>query len=218
MASPRSTSSEAPGLSNERILATATALIDSEGADAFSMRNLGSRLGVSAMALYRWYPSREALLDAVVDDALGGLRLPVADDGPWVDRAVDMATELRRQLIARRSLIALPGAARRFTSALLRAADDGLGLVREIVDDDAAVVTVFRSLVWHTFSFVLVVDAWTAESQSAPERFQDAVAALGPDEAPLFSALAGHFGRFDPDALFAYSTRRLVEGLHAAET
>jgi AcrR family transcriptional regulator len=216
MVSTRRSSAESPGLSNERILACATDLIDGEGAEAFTMRHLGGRLGVSAMALYRWYPNREALLDAVVERALRDLRLPVGDDGPWVDRAVTMATELRRHLVARRSLVSLPGAARRFTVALLRAADDGIALVREIVDEDADVVMVFRTIVWHTFSFVLVVDAWTAEADDAPASFRDAVAALGSDEAPLFSALAGHFGSVDSDALFAYSTRRLVEGLYAA--
>src|SRR3712207_7384968 len=38
-------------------------LIDQEGRDRLTMRRLGSELGVEAMALYRYIPGREQLLD-----------------------------------------------------------------------------------------------------------------------------------------------------------
>jgi AcrR family transcriptional regulator len=201
------------GLSNERILAAVRDLIEAEGAAAFSMRAIGAHLGVSPMALYRWYPNKDALLDAVADRALGDLRLDIPVEGTWPDRAVAAVSQLRRHLLTHRSLLELPGAAGRLTSAVLRFADDGLRLAAELGRDDAGTAIVFRSLVWHTFSFVLVVDAWSADG--APESYRHALDDLQPDDAPIFVAMAAQFVTFDADALFEVSTRALVTGLHA---
>ncbi|MET9406468.1 TetR/AcrR family transcriptional regulator [Streptomyces sp. NPDC002935] len=54
-------------LSRERVLAAALALVDREGLSALSMRRLGAELGVEAMALYRYAPSKNALLDGLVE-------------------------------------------------------------------------------------------------------------------------------------------------------
>ena len=62
---PRSASREP--LSRERIAVAALELIDRVGIDDFSTRRLGAALGCEAMALYNHYPSKDAVLDAVVD-------------------------------------------------------------------------------------------------------------------------------------------------------
>lgn len=201
------------GLSPDRILAAVRDLIESEGASACSMRAVGARLGVSPMALYRWYPNKDALLDAVVDSALGDLHLDIPVEGTWSDRALSALVQLRRHLLAQRSVLALPGAAGRITSAVLRFADDGLRLAGELGRDAPGTAMVFRSLVWHTFSFVLVVDAWAADG--APDSYREAVRTLSPDDAPLFTAMATEFASFDADTLFEVSTRALVGGLHS---
>jgi AcrR family transcriptional regulator len=61
------------GLDQRRILLAAVEFIDREGLHALTMRRLGASLGVEAMALYRYVPSREALLDGVVDAVLDAL-------------------------------------------------------------------------------------------------------------------------------------------------
>ncbi len=52
-------------LSRERIIATAIELLDERGLSAFTMRALGERLGVEAMAIYHYFPSKQTLLEAV---------------------------------------------------------------------------------------------------------------------------------------------------------
>ncbi|MEU4871560.1 TetR/AcrR family transcriptional regulator C-terminal domain-containing protein [Streptomyces sp. NPDC021608] len=54
-------------LSRERVLAAALGLVDEEGLSALSMRRLGARLGVEAMALYRYAEGKDALLDGLVE-------------------------------------------------------------------------------------------------------------------------------------------------------
>jgi AcrR family transcriptional regulator len=64
---------ERAGLDRQRILDAAVDFIDREGLHALTMRRLGAHLGVEAMALYRYVPSREDLLDGVVDTVLDAL-------------------------------------------------------------------------------------------------------------------------------------------------
>lgn len=67
------------GLSRERIVTEAILLIDEQGISMASMRNLGQRLGVRAMSLYRYVKDRETLFDAVVERIVHEL-----DDDPDV--------------------------------------------------------------------------------------------------------------------------------------
>ncbi len=49
------------------ILRAAVTFIDEHGRDRLTMRRLGASLGVEAMALYRYIPGRDELLDGVVE-------------------------------------------------------------------------------------------------------------------------------------------------------
>lgn len=53
------------GDTKERLLEAAQALYLEGGADAFSLREVARRVGVSAPAVYRHFESKEALLDAI---------------------------------------------------------------------------------------------------------------------------------------------------------
>lgn len=54
-------------LDRQLILTEALAFLDEHGRQRLTMRRLGARLGVEAMALYRYLPGREQLLDGVVN-------------------------------------------------------------------------------------------------------------------------------------------------------
>jgi AcrR family transcriptional regulator len=70
-------------LSKEKILEKALELLDADGIRGVSMRRLGEALGVEAMAVYHYFPNKDALLDAVaaliVQEAGPALPLPDAD-------------------------------------------------------------------------------------------------------------------------------------------
>ena len=87
-------------MSRQRIVAAALVLIEEHGLEVLTMRQLGTTLGVEAMSLYRYVPSREALLDAVVDVVVGELWadpevLGSPRDG-WQDFLVRLAHGVRR--------------------------------------------------------------------------------------------------------------------------
>lgn len=55
-----------PGMSTGRITAAALQIVDTEGSKALTMRRLGQALDRKVMTLYRYVPSKDALLDGVV--------------------------------------------------------------------------------------------------------------------------------------------------------
>ena len=52
-------------LSRDRIVAAALDLVDEQGLEGLTMRALGRKLGVEAMALYHYFPSKDALIEAI---------------------------------------------------------------------------------------------------------------------------------------------------------
>jgi len=72
---------EAGGLSRERILREALALVDEEGLEAVSMRKLARRLGVDPMSLYNHVDGKDALLDGVAEVLLAAIPAPVPGGG-----------------------------------------------------------------------------------------------------------------------------------------
>jgi AcrR family transcriptional regulator len=66
----------------KRIAAAARRLLDAEGAEAVTMRRVAAAVGITAMAVYRHYPDRKGLLNALADEGfkelaetLGAVRL-----------------------------------------------------------------------------------------------------------------------------------------------
>ena len=83
-------------LSCVRIIEAAVRYVDSNCLDELSMRRLGSELGVEAMSLYRYFPSKGALLDAVVGWLLRDLALPGERGAEgWEDQVRDFAVSFR---------------------------------------------------------------------------------------------------------------------------
>ncbi|GAA4562479.1 TetR/AcrR family transcriptional regulator C-terminal domain-containing protein [Planotetraspora kaengkrachanensis] len=83
-----------------QVLQAAIELLDEVGLDGLTMRVLASRLGVRAGALYRHYPSKQALLDAMVAHLATPPAGPPAPDRPWDERLRDVAMGMREVRLA----------------------------------------------------------------------------------------------------------------------
>ncbi|MFJ7271764.1 TetR/AcrR family transcriptional regulator C-terminal domain-containing protein [Streptomyces sp. NPDC099050] len=60
------------GLTRERVIRAAIALVDAEGLSALSMRRVATEFGVSTMALYRHVPSKGELVRLMSETVFGG--------------------------------------------------------------------------------------------------------------------------------------------------
>ncbi|MGP5397584.1 TetR/AcrR family transcriptional regulator [Arthrobacter rhombi] len=91
-------------LSRELILDTGAQFIEKHGLRYLTMRRLGQELHVEAMALYRYVPSRENLLDGIVERVLMELQedpdVFVDPRQGWQDYLVRLAHGLRKLAIA----------------------------------------------------------------------------------------------------------------------
>ncbi|MEY3566239.1 MAG: hypothetical protein RLZ19_253 [Actinomycetota bacterium] len=90
MAEPRVT------LTRGDFLRSAFQIVDSEGLSALTMRALGDRMGVDPTAVYRHFPSRERLIDAMLDAVVQqAAESPNSGDNPR-DRVMAVAVNIRR--------------------------------------------------------------------------------------------------------------------------
>ncbi|MFI1393442.1 TetR/AcrR family transcriptional regulator [Streptomyces sp. NPDC020681] len=84
-------------LTRERVLGAALRIVDEEGLAGLSMRRVADELGVEPMALYRYTPSKDDLLDGLVETIFIELEESLARAAAVGDTTVT-ATERREAL------------------------------------------------------------------------------------------------------------------------
>jgi AcrR family transcriptional regulator len=214
-AAPRDPAPRA-ALTRDRIALAALALIDDEGLEGCSMRRLGARLGVEAMALYHHFPSKGELLDAVMDHLLDETELPPRGSAPPLERLRSFMRSYRGVAIHHpRAFILL--AARRFNTerqfalyeAVLEAFAD-LGLVAA------------QSARWFRLLGGFASGAGMAEvasrervADSTPLLLERAPATIA---YPHVRAIAPHLQVANLDAVFEFGTGVLFDVLAAEVT
>jgi AcrR family transcriptional regulator len=83
-------------LTRKRIIVVAMALIERDGAEAFSMGRLATELGCSVMLLYGYVPSRSDLLDCVADQVLARVAAAEVPACSWEDQVRALAASIRQ--------------------------------------------------------------------------------------------------------------------------
>lgn len=97
-----------PALTREDAVQAAISIADKDGLAALTMQAVANRLGFTTMALYRYFPNKEALIDASVDAAMG---TPPQRRGPregWRNEVKRWAYAKQAMLCARPWLAELP--------------------------------------------------------------------------------------------------------------
>jgi AcrR family transcriptional regulator len=110
-------------LTRQRIVESATALIDSEGLAAVSTRRLAAELGVAGPSLYNHFRTKEEILDAVADAVVARVDVSVFADHDWREALRLWAGSYRAALAEHPNIVPflVHGPARR--PAALRMAD-----------------------------------------------------------------------------------------------
>src|SRR5258707_15683849 len=101
MAAAKTSETERTKLSRPAVVDRALALADRAGVDALTIRRLATELGVTPMALYWHFRSKEELIAGVADRIWGEIRTAVARPRPGPDhrpliRAPPLAVLARR--------------------------------------------------------------------------------------------------------------------------
>lgn len=136
-------------LRQEQIVQAAIALLDEGGIEHLSMRRVGSRLGITAAALYWHIKSRHDLLLLAVDNVWGQPPLPCLDGLPWRPALLAMADNLRAMcvrhpwLLTAMTIQPLDGPARDRHDRHLLAVCETSGLNRQDAEQAAQSIVTF---------------------------------------------------------------------------
>jgi AcrR family transcriptional regulator len=199
----RRTPGQSAGLTREAVLRAAVVLADREGLKALSMRRLGAELGVEAMTLYHHLPSKDALLDGLVEQLVAPLAAP-AFGASWQEGLRAYAVDLRAALLAHPNLVPLVASRPAVTAQnlqVLETALEGLG---------AAGLEPAEGLdVLYAVSGFVLGHVVTA-SEGDPV---DHLTGIDPAEFPLLAEAAAGVPARDADARFELALDALLSGL-----
>lgn len=188
----------------------ALALLDTEGLDRLTMRKLGAALGVQAGALYRHFPSKEALLDAIAARLVEGIGEP-PPQGTWEQRLTDLAHRFRAALLAHRD------GARVFAGTFVSDPNsNAIGSAAALALCDAG-VPVDRAG-WIVFAGMYYVLGHTIEEQAqaqlaAQGEDWQARESRSPPADPMFAQALHSVIAADPADRFDYGLELLIAGV-----
>jgi AcrR family transcriptional regulator len=204
-------------LNPDRILDAAIALLDRDGAEAFTMRALAEQLGVGTMAVYSHFRGKDEISDAVAERLLDTIELPRAETG-------DPCRELREVCLGvYRLFTEHPSALQLLTSRPLRG-DDAIAVIDRMLAllcraglsrDDAArghvvlMQYIVGSALWNTRR-----DRALCE-EGVRERVRTKLAALPADRYPSLVSLAPELigAQNDGGAQYEWGLDRVLRGL-----
>lgn len=198
-------------LNRALILDAAVSLIERQGPDALSMRRLGSRLGVEAMALYHHFDSRNELLRAIGDRLLEPLHdLELTDD--WREACRRFATALRDVAVAQPATFQLLGLQPLDTPASLRPVERLLGVLVERGFSPGEALGIYRATVSYARGYALAeTTGFTVDAAQPAGRKR--LAALPRGEFPILAGRAQELAGLDADAGYELGLDALLTGL-----
>ena len=164
-------------LSRQAILAAALELLDREGADALTMRRLGSELGVEAMSLYRHVQDRDELLEGLADFLATELE-PRRGEVEWPDALRTFAGELRALARRHPAAFSLVGMRVLATPYVLRPIEEVLASLRSGGFTPARAILAYRLVSSYARGYALAELSGFA-IEVAPDAPLPAVRALG---------------------------------------
>jgi AcrR family transcriptional regulator len=184
------------------------------GLDAVSMRALGARLGADPTAVYRYFRTKDELLDAMADAVVAGDR-PVPRTGRPAEDLAAAFENFRGSLLAHPALV--PVVARRPPAgeATREDADRVLALLSGAGLDAATAAAAYQALLFYTLGHALLEAPYALMGPDAtgPERQQarDEFGAPTPGHDHL--AAAAPYLYTDMDRQFRYGLDLMLTGL-----
>lgn len=194
------------GLTREAVLRAAVVLADREGLKALSMRRLGAELGVEAMTLYHHLPSKDALLDGLVEQLVAGVAAPQFESS-WQESLRSYAVGLRLALLAHPNLVPLVASRPAVTGQNLQVMESALQGLGAAGLEPADALDVLYAVTGFVVGHVVTA------SDGDPV---DHLAAIDAAVFPLLAAAASAVPARTADARFELALDALLKGLDAA--
>jgi AcrR family transcriptional regulator len=209
-------------LSRAAVVDRALALADADGLDAVTIRRLAAELGVSPMALYWHFRSKDELLAGLADRVWAEIDTDVDPSAPWPDQLRGVLESGLRVLRGHPSASALLLAGEKMTSdAALAATEATLDVLRRAGFDPAQAAAIGRNALFTGIMLVMSEPGsepglTEAECAEAARRRRIRLALLPPDRYPRVIEAAGPLTECeDPDLHYRFGIDLFIAGVKA---
>ena len=193
-------------LSRERIVEAALALVERDGLEALSMRNLGTALGCEAMSLYHFFPSKQHLVDALVDHAIASIEFPPAKLKP-VEQMKRVTRAYRAMAHRYARLYPVIGVHRLNTPTGVRFIERVLAIAYAATGDYEKAARAFRAIGYYLMGAAMDETAGYAKGPSAAEPVDGEFVAR---ECPNLARAGRYFQRAEWDETFERGMEAVV--------
>jgi AcrR family transcriptional regulator len=209
-------------LSKDAVVGRALALADAGGLDALTIRKLAADLGVTPMALYWHFRSKEELLAALGDRVWSEISLRPDENAGWAAQLRALLESLVAMLRAHPSASQLLLAGEKLHSgASLLAAETALAVLARggFSPDQASEIA--RSVLWTGLMLVMSEPGQdpgvaAAERTELQRQAQVKLAILPPGQFPHLVAAAGPMTACDPEFHYRFGIDLFIGGVVAA--
>jgi len=154
-ANPAREDSERPRLSKAAVVGRALALADAGGLDTLTIRRLAQELGVTPMALYWHFRSKDELLVALADQVWSEIDAEVDPAAPWADQLRGLLESLVRVLRAHPAAAQLVLSHEKQSETFLHATEVTLEVLRSAGFDAEHASEIARSALWTGLTLVM---------------------------------------------------------------
>ena len=209
-------------LSKRAVVDRALKLADADGLDALTIRKLAQHLGVTPMALYWHFRSKEELLEGVAEQVWGEIDVNVNPQAPWWAQLQGLLESLVKVLRAHAAAAQLLLEHEKRNEAALRATEITLEILRNAGFDPRHASTIARNALWTGITLVMSEPGYNPEL-SADERAEMQrrgrieLAMLPTAKYPrLVECAAPMTACDDPEFHYRFGIQLFIDGVRAA--
>ena len=204
-------------ITRDEIIRVAVAICENEGVDALTIRAVASAMGAAPMSLYNHVATKDELLDGVLDEVMGRLRVATDTSKPWQDELASFALALASHLDAHRwavlALMTRPDPGDRTTAvgevAIAAALRGGL--------DASRAVTAFAALLSLVYGRAAFLAAAERPSAQPAGEVEARISGASLSEFPATASVASELVGYASSVHLERAVRALIDGLAHAD-
>ena len=219
---PDQAEAERPRLSKRTVTENALKLADADGLDALTIRKLAQHLGVTPMALYWHFRSKEDLLEGVAEQLWGEIDVNTDPAAPWWAQLQGLLESLVTVLRAHSAAAQLLLEHEKRNEAALRAMEVTLDVLRRAGFDAEHASAIARSTLWTGITLVMSEPGYhpelpPEEREEMQRRSQVQLAMLPASRYPRLIECAVPMTTCDePDFHYRFGIGLFIDGVKAA--
>jgi AcrR family transcriptional regulator len=208
-------------LTRELVVSAAVRMADAEGVAALSMRSLATEVGAATMSLYRHVPSKDDLLDLMLDAVAAEIELPERPSGDWRGELRRLAGQFRDLFRHHPWVLTTPASLPSFGPNALRLIDFGYSIFTRLGLDIDAAAELYGTVQSYITGFIqasLAEESARRSSGLSDEEWRAAVAPyvqklVSSGQYPTLSRQITEGGARKPDQSFEFGLERVLDGI-----